>query len=66
MLRDAYLVCISRCIYNSYELKLEMKKVNPKVVAVATLLLGLLIGASVAAEKALGEATLGAHEDTGI
>ena len=43
-----------------------MKKVNPKVVAVATLILGLLIGASVAAEKVAGEATLGAHEDTGI
>lgn len=43
-----------------------MKKVNPKVVAVATLLLGLLIGASVAADKAIGEATLGTEEDTGI
>lgn len=43
-----------------------MKKVNPKVVAVATLLLGLLIGASVAADKAIGEATFGSEEDTGI
>ena len=43
-----------------------MKKVNPKVVAVATLLLGLLIGAGVVAEKAAGEATLGTEEDTGI
>jgi len=44
-----------------------MKKVNPKVVAVATLLLGLLIGATVAAEKAIGGATVGqaSAEDIG-
>ncbi len=42
-----------------------MKKVNPKVVAVATLLLGLLVGASVAADKAIGESTLGHAEPDG-
>lgn len=39
------------------ELKIKMKKVNPKVVSLVTMLLALLISGGIAAERVLGEAT---------
>lgn len=51
------------------ELNNKMKKINPKVIGVAVLLMTLLVG-GIAADKALGEVTMkdnGARlEDTGI
>jgi len=56
-------------LYSLHELNYEMKKINPKVIGVAVLLMTLLVG-GIAADKALGEVTMkdnGARlEDTGI
>ena len=49
---------------------MKMKKVNPKVVAIATLLMTVLVGGTIAAERAIGGAALdGAsadNDDTGM
>ena len=45
-----------------------MKKVNPKVVTVVTMLLSLLIGGAIAADKVIGEQTVSdkSLDDTGM
>ncbi len=56
-------------LYSLHELNYKMKKINPKVIGVAVLLMTLLVG-GIAADKALGEVTMKDNgsrlDDTGI